>query len=165
MSKQNEIERKFLVKKLPDLAGIEKVAYERYYLFNEEGIELRIQRKGDRFELERKVFISNQERTRQKIEISQVEFELLKPLAGQAIIRDGYPLSDNPNISIKIYHGHYEGLIRAEVECATLKELQQFQPPDWFGPEITDSPLARDAELLTVSTEEFKNLLKSYETK
>lgn len=115
---KNEIERKFLVKALPDLAGKEKIEYERYYLFNQDGIELRIQRKGPKFEIEHKVLVSELERTKEKVEISQGEF------------------------------------------FESLEELDRFQPPSWFGKEITDTPLARDSQLLLLTLEEFKNRLQ-----
>jgi CYTH domain-containing protein len=156
----NEIERKFLIKQLPDLSRLEKVSYERYFLYHDKGVELRVQHKGDKYELERKVSVSETERTREKIEISQDEFNLFKSLATNAIIRDSYTISDNPDISIKIYHGTYEGLIRAEVECDSTDELTQFEPPAWFGQEITHTPLARDGELMKLSPEEFKALLQ-----
>lgn len=158
---KNEIERKFLVNELPDLMSKEKVSYERYFLFSDNGVELRVQRKENKFELERKVKISDVERTREKIEISEAEFDLLKSLANISIIRDSYKISDAPDISIKVYHGKYEGLVRAEVEFDSIEELEKFEAPEWFGKEITHSPLVRDAELLRLSAEEFKALLNS----
>lgn len=158
---KNEIERKFLVKTLPNFTNIEKIEYERYFLFNKNDIEIRIQRKGTKFELERKVLVSKLERTREKLEITRDEFDTLKLLADDVIIRDGYRLSSNPDISVKIYHGKYEGLVRAEVESESLEELQQFQPPGWFGKEITDTLLARDSQLCKLSEEEFKKLYEN----
>lgn len=155
----NEIERKFLIKELPDLSQKVKIGYERHYLFDKNGIELRVQRKGDKFELERKVHISAVERTKDKIEISEEEFNLLKPLTIGAIIRDSYTLSTKPDLTVKIYHGKYEGLVRAEVEFDTTEELEAFQVPDWCGREITGTPLARDSQLLKLTDEEFRRAL------
>ncbi len=157
---QNEIERKFLVKELPHLSGIEKIGYERYFLFNENGIELRVQRKGEKYELERKVKVSDIERTREKITLTEAEFTVLKTLGQESILRDSYTFSESPNISLKIYHGKHKGLMRAEVECDSVEELADFTPLPWFGEEITHSPLARDAELLKLSGEEFNRLIK-----
>lgn len=157
---KNEIERKFLIKKLPSLKQKEKTSYERYYLFDKNGIELRVQRKGDKYELERKIHISAVERTKEKIEVSEEEFNLLKSLAICTIIlRDSYALSSNPELTVKIYHGKYEGLARAEVKFDTVEQLEASQLPDWFGREITSTPLARDSQLLKLSEQEFKALL------
>ncbi|HEY1074255.1 MAG TPA: hypothetical protein VGE59_00945 [Patescibacteria group bacterium] len=156
---KNEIERKFFIKELPDLSAREKIEYERYFLYNADGIKLRVQRKGERFELERKINVSEVERSREKIDVSEEEFALLKSLAKQVIIRDSYIVNDSPSITIKIYHEKFEGLMRAEVEFDSAQELENFVPLAWFGTEITASPLARDADLLKLSEEKFLSLL------
>jgi hypothetical protein len=53
-----EIERKWFIKKLPDLQGLKSISYERYFLFIGDAVEVRIQKKGDKFEFERKSQIS-----------------------------------------------------------------------------------------------------------
>jgi len=45
-----EIERKFLVKKLPDLSNKDSINYERYFLKIESDYEERIQKKGGVYE-------------------------------------------------------------------------------------------------------------------
>ena len=55
-----EIERKFLVKKKPDLSKEESINYERYFLKIESDFEERIQKKGDKYEKERKLNIFRQ---------------------------------------------------------------------------------------------------------
>jgi hypothetical protein len=52
-----EIERKFLVKKLPDLSNIDPVRFERYYLNVSDNIEERIQNTNGRYTYEKKVAI------------------------------------------------------------------------------------------------------------
>ena len=47
-----EIERKFLMKKLPDLSGKDCICYERYFLKIQPDFEERIQKKGDTYERE-----------------------------------------------------------------------------------------------------------------
>ena len=64
-----------------------------------------------------------------------------------------------PEISLKIYHGDYEGLVRIEVEFEHEELARQFVSPPWFGEEITDSPLGKDSKLITLSPEEFRNEL------
>jgi adenylate cyclase len=154
-----EIERKFLIKEMPDLSGYISIKYERYYLRVEPDLEERIQRVGDIYERETKARKSELERTSDKIQITEEEFNRLKPQAQSAIVRDSYLVSDNPEITIKIYHGQHEGLVRAETEFNTLEEARAFIPLDWMGGEITNSPLGRDSQLLGLSKEEFKQLL------
>lgn len=157
----NEIERKFIVKSMPDLTGKIPVFYERYYLRIEPNIEERIQKRGDKFEKEIKYKISDLISKKEKLEISKKQFEELKKIAIKYIQREGYKISDEPNVSIKIYHGDFEGLIRAEIEFKSENEAKNFQPLDWMGKEITKSQLGRDSQLVRLNKEEFKNLLKS----
>lgn len=159
----NEIERKFLVKELPNLSSIKVVSYERYYLFVGNGIELRIQRKNDEYELERKVATGDLSRTSDFCPLSAEEFNLLKRLSNKAIIRDAYQLSETPDVSIKIYHGDYEGLVRAEFEFGSEIKAKSFTPPEWCGVEITDTDLGRDSRLLALSKEDFLQNLKMVE--
>ena len=156
-----EIERKFLVKKKPDLSKEESINYERYFLKIESDFEERIQKKGDKYEKERKFKTSDLSRKTEKQEISKEDFDVLKKTTSQSIIRDSYKISDNPNTTIKIYHGDYEGLVRAEVEFFSEEEAKKFQPYDWMGNEITDTPLGKDAKLIQLNKKKFKNLLDS----
>ncbi len=155
-----EIRRKFLINQMPDLTGMERITYHRFYLYVGDNIDLRIQKIGDKFELERKVEVSPLTRTGEKIEISQEEFQKLKVGASEEIVRDSYLISENPKIVIRIYHGKFEGLARAELEFESEDKANDFQKPEWLGEEITNSPLGRDSKLLKLSAEEFEKLLK-----
>ena len=42
-------------------------------------------------------------------------------------------------IEIDIFHGKFEGLILAEVEFPTIEEAESFQPPEYFGKDVTFS--------------------------
>lgn len=162
---KKEIERKFILKELPEFIVTAPLRYERHYLYTGNGIELRIQRKGDLFELERTIESSEHGRDTHKIQISSHEFDILKKISLGSIVRESY-LVEDPNyyVSVKLYHERFEGLIRAEVEFDSEEDADEFIPYDWFGEEITDSPLGRDSKLLSVSDEEFKNLLKTFST-
>ncbi len=161
MNNPSEIERKFLVTTMPDLSGQEPIRYERYYLSRTENIEERIQKKGDAYEHEKKERVSDLEHRKEKRPITQEEFESLRAGTSDAIIRDSFKVSENPDITIKIYHGKYEGLLRAEVEFESLEEAQAFIPSEWMGKEITGTPLGKDSSLLDLSEEQFKEMLHS----
>jgi len=151
----------FLFSGDPDLSGFAPIHFERYYLFVGKNIELRIQHTGDSYELERKVASGKLSRSSQVLPLSQLEFDTLKKLSNKVIVRDSYQLGTIPNISIKIYHGDYEGLVRAEFEFTTPEEAKAFSPPDWCGRETSDTPLGRDGRLIRLSKEEFKKELSS----
>ncbi len=86
-------------------------------------------------------------------EITKEEFDDLKQNASEAIIRDRYNISSNPDIAIQVYHGKFEGLIRVEVEFETQEKAMSFQPLDWMGEEMTGLPIARDSKLLDLTSE------------
>jgi CYTH domain-containing protein len=160
---KNEIERKFFVNVMPDISGIKALHYERYFINRDNGdngIEERISKIDDEFWYQRKVEISELERTQEKKRISESEFNQLKEKASEAIIRDRYNLSFNPDIVIQIYHGRFEGLIRAEVEFNSEAEAKSFIPLSWMGEEMTGLPIARDSKLLDLTDSEFRKYLK-----
>ena len=154
------ITRKFLAKKLPDLSGKEKQTYQRYYLYNQNSIIIRIQKVNNSYEIERKANESDLVRDGAKIEITRDEFDQLKGLAKSSIERDSYEIQENPRIVLRIYHGEFEGLARIEVNFESEAEADSFSPQDWFGREITGTPLAQDGYLLNLSKEEFLKLLQ-----
>jgi CYTH domain-containing protein len=156
----NEIERKFFVKQMPDLSGIEPLHYERYFLSRANGVEERISKVNEKFVYEKKTEISSLERSREKKEISEQEFNQLKEKASEAIIRDRYNIPSNPEATVQIYHGKFEGLIRAEVEFKSEEEAKSFVPFSWMGKEMTELPIARDSKLLDLTNEEFQGYLK-----
>ncbi len=159
MNNSQEIERKFLVKILPNLENLKPIRYERYFLFRSENVEIRIQKKWEKYEFERKEKQDNLEAHKQKFEITREEFERLKSFSNEAIIREAHLISQNPEISLKIYHWKFEGFKRVEIEFLSKQEALDFVPYDWFGEEITDSPCWKDSKLLDLSDEEIKNLI------
>jgi len=81
----NEIERKFLIKEMPDLSSYESVFYERYYIYKDGNIELRIQKKGEKYEIERKEIVNKLKAEKTKLMISESEFEKLKQLGSWVV--------------------------------------------------------------------------------
>ncbi|MEY4602349.1 MAG: hypothetical protein RL292_290 [Candidatus Parcubacteria bacterium] len=156
---KNEIERKFFVKEMPDLSGITPLHYERYFLLRGDGREIRISKVNDLYFYEDKSEVSALERIRSKKEITEQEFEKFRQDASEAIIRERYDISSNPDISIQIYHGKFEGLIRVEVEFNSEDEAKAFIPLFWMGKEMTGLPIARDSKLLDLTNNEFKKNL------
>jgi hypothetical protein len=58
----------------------------------------------------KKIKKSDLSRKLKKVEISKENLEVLKKFVAKSIIiRNSYKISDNPNITIKIYHGDYHG--------------------------------------------------------
>ena len=156
---KTEIERKFFVKNMPDLTGITPQQYERYFLERGNGKEIRITRVDATYKYESKTELSALERTRDVKTITKEEFDRLKGNSTDSILRTRYIISSQPNITIQVYHGRFEGLVRAEVEFDSEADAIAFKPLAWMGDEMTDLPIARDGKLIGLSDQEFKSFL------
>lgn len=164
MDMYHEIERKFLVIKMPSLMGVKKEVQERYFIQRSELFEEALKRRGSIFEYESKFTISKNEKKREKSFITKEEFERLKNLSTRLLERDCYSLSKKkPIISIKKYKGEYRGLVLAEVLFDSIEELEDFKPFDWMGAEVTDTLLGKDATLIDLDREHFKKILEEKE--
>lgn len=159
-----EIEKKYFVENLPDLSGYTPIFYERYFLKEEKEHQIRVQRKGDLYELETKIrkIVGKEENIYQKSkkEISKETFIELTKNCKKVVIRESYQLNDVPNVTLKVYHREYEGLARLEIEYEKEEQMKQYLIPSWAGKEITNSKLGMDVELIKLTKEEFLSLLK-----
>lgn len=158
---EHEIERKWKVRTMPNLTGLSPLSDERYYLFADDTVSLRFHHRGDKYELERMEAIGTITRTQTKLTISTAEFEALKKVAKGPLVRESYLIRPaNPQITLKIYRGLFGGLMRIKVEFTSEEQAQNFTPPEWFGDEMTDSPLSFDSKLVNMTPDEFKTLLE-----
>lgn len=150
-----EIERKFLPTEIPfDLHQLPSAECERYYLYADERTEMRIQKKGELYELEHKVQSKESplRRENSKITLTQSEWDILKAKAeGHAITYSKFRLPFEGG-SIKRYSGKLEGLFILEVEFKTLEEAHAFQPEAWMGRELSEQKLSRDSGLILFSS-------------
>lgn len=159
-----EIEKKYLIRKMPNLDKFSKLEYERYFISDDPKNQVRVQRKNDIYEIEKKIEIASNEYKKEKKKITKAEFDKLITDCNNVIKRDSYLICESPNITIKIYHGKYEGLARVEVEFLSRDELENFEVPDWFGREITNDDIGMDARLIKLSRDEFlKKILNENE--
>lgn len=139
--KQQEIERVFLVKQLPaDFNNNKKLIIRAGNFYDSNVVDsLRIRQIGDKYELTKKEGESTRERTEHIIYISKNEFEVIWPAARWKYEKDRYlcPVN-NHTAELDIYHGRLKGYARVEVEFSNQQQAREFNPPDWFGEEITD---------------------------
>ena len=154
-----ELERKFLVKELPNLSGSIPIQYKRYYLSEDIENQVRMQQKNEDYEIETKTRLNDKEYEKAKEKISKERFIELSQNCSKSIIRESYQISERPDVSIKIYKMEYDGLVRVEVEFEDMEEYNSFQIPNWFGKEITNTKLGLDAELIKLNREEFLKIL------
>ncbi len=131
-----EIERKFLIKELPDLGQYKYVEIEQGYLSTSPVV--RIRRKDDAYIL---TYKGSGLMAREEIEaaLTKEAYEhLLEKIDGYPITKRRYLIPLDPyTIELDVFSGHMEGLVMAEVEFPSLEEANSFTPPEWFGDDVT----------------------------
>jgi len=136
-----EIERKFLLLSLPnDIDMYEHVEIEQAYISVDPTIRLR--RRNNEYFLTMK---SNGLLARKELEltINKAQFEHLWGKIETNVIRKTrviIPLQDGLAAEADIYHGVLQGLMTVEVEFNSLEQAKRFDPPKWFGSDVTEDP-------------------------
>ena len=139
----HEIERKFLVRKLPDnLTSCRSTEILQGYLVSlDDGLQVRLRKSGERYTLTFKRGSGNV-REEREIQLTATQFETLWPATeGKRLVktRSEIPLGER-TVEIDVYHERHEGLIVAEVEFDEEEAAKNFQPPDWLGDDVTGDP-------------------------
>jgi adenylate cyclase len=136
-----EIERKFLVAKPPeDFATYPSEEIEQGYIVVEGSAEVRVRRRAGRTLLTVKSG-AGRVRVEEEFEIDQRRFDSLWPLSEArrvSKLRYRLPADGGLTIELDVYTGDLAGLIVAEVEFASEAAGEEFEPPGWFGRELTD---------------------------
>lgn len=133
-----EIERKFLINRLPeDLDSYPFRFLEQAYLCTEPVV--RVRRSDDTYTLtyKSKGLMSREE---YNLPLTKESYEHLKQKADDNVIRKKrfrIPLPNNLTIELDLFDAPFEGLILAEVEFTSEEQALAFLPPDWFGKEVT----------------------------
>jgi adenylate cyclase len=138
-----EIERKFLVRKLPaDLTRYPHAEISQGYLVSlDDGLQVRLRKSGDKFSLTYKRGTGNV-REEREVELSAEQFDALWPATeGKRLVKTRYniPFGDRV-VEIDVYHEKHEGLVVAEVEFDQEAAAKNFQPPAWLGDDVTGDP-------------------------
>ena len=141
--RHREIERKFLVPKLPeDLAAYPSTELSQGYLVSmDDGLQVRLRKKSGQYSLTYKRGLGNVREEREVI-LTPEQFATLWPATeGKRLIKTRYeiPFGDRV-VEIDIYGGKHDGLVVAEVEFENEESATNFQPPDWLGDDVTGDP-------------------------
>ena len=133
-----EIERKFLISKLPEnLSSYNSHEIEQGYLCTEPVVRIRREDQHYYMTYKSKGMMVREE---YNLPLTQAAYEHLKPKAdGIVIAKTRYliPLDDTLTIELDVFHNEYEGLYLAEVEFETEEMANAFIPPAWFGEDVT----------------------------
>jgi len=148
-----EIERKFLIDKLP--RTLERYPHKEiaqgYLAVGRDKAHVRLRRAGRACTL---TFKRGPARAREEreIQLTPAQFAILWPAtAGSRLTKTRYYVPwKKLTIEIDLYRGSNEGLMVAEVEFPDVETYHSFRPPDWLGDEVTGASrysnvkLARD---------------------
>ena len=133
-----EIERKFLVKKIPDnLDTYERIDMTQGYLNTDPVV--RVRKENDDYVLTYKGsgLLSHSE---YNLPLNKEAFEhLLKKCDGIIISKSRYkiPIENNLTAELDIFKGDLDSLKLVEVEFDSVEEADNFTPPEWFGEDVT----------------------------
>lgn len=132
-----EIERKFLIKEMPDLSQYGYHDIEQVYVLTEPVIRAR--KKDDRYILTVKGQ-GMMAREEFELPLSKDAYDKLKLKAeGVVITKRRFLIPyDKYTIELDIFGGSLTGLNMAEVEFESVKEADDFKMPDWFLKDVTD---------------------------
>jgi CYTH domain-containing protein len=140
VSKNREIERKFLVKRLPEKLNRSRryIIAQGYLATEPAGRHVRLRKKGKTSSLTFKVG-RGAHREEREIKLSAKQFATLWPATvGRRLRKLRYEIPwRNLLIEIDIYRGRHSGLVVAEVEFPDRAMCRKFKPPSWFGREVT----------------------------
>jgi adenylate cyclase len=144
-----EIERKFLVPGTPPLGGAPGKAIEQGYLaVDPDGTEVRLRRSPGRWRLGVKSG-SGLIRTEFEVDLDEADFTVLWPATGERRVEKVRHAVDvrGHMVEVDVYGGALDRLTIAEVEFSSREEAERFQPPAWFGREVTGDPRYLNREL------------------
>ncbi len=135
-----EIERKFLIKKLPDnLTSYKARKIEQAYLCTDPVV--RVRRDNDVYYL---TYKSRGMIVREEYNLpltKEAYGHLLAKADGNIITKTRYEIleKDNLTIELDVFEGEFDGLLLAEVEFASEEEALGYIPPEWFGEDVSNS--------------------------
>jgi CYTH domain-containing protein len=146
-----EVERKFLVIDAPpDLTSFPGSEIRQGYLaVDPDATEVRVRSRDHAFVLTVK---QGRGRSRAEVELDldQETFDRLWPLTkGRRVEKRRYvmPAGEGIVMEVDVYSGALAGLVVAEVEFPDDDRADAFDPPSWFGPEVTHDPRFKNQSL------------------
>lgn len=143
-----EIERKYLIEKLPDnLNTYPYRTLEQGYLCTNPVI--RIRKDNDKYEL---TYKSKGLMVREEcnLPLNREAYEHMKTKTDGRLIRKKrymIPCNDTLTIELDIFEGDLAPLLLAEVEFPDEETANSFTPPEWFGEDVTFSTQYHNSNL------------------
>ena len=152
-----EIERKFLVNKIPEnIEHYRKIEIEQGYVSTKPTIRIRksdekyiltVKSKSGVCKNEGDPIVNNELET----EITEKEYESLKEKLVKRMLRKTryiIPLEDGLKVELDIFKDRLEGLVFAEIEFTSIEEANSFNKPKWLGRGVSDDRRYRNSEII-----------------
>lgn len=150
--KTREIERKFLIKRLPSNLRRHKSSriLQGYLATEPDERHVRLRKKGKNTSLTFKL-VRGHVRDEREIALTPKQFAALWPATvGRRLQKVRYTIPwKNFLIEIDVYRGKNKGLVVAEVEFPNQTVCRKFKPPNWFGREVTGEKRYSNIRLAT----------------
>jgi len=163
-----ELERTFLVKEIPiDLRSCEHIEVCDLYISRKEGYPiLRIRKRGDGFEITKKMPVEGADASHQHeytIVLTKKEFDSLNEAKGERIrkFRYFYPYAGLVG-EISIFQDQLKGLVLADFEFRNEAEKNSFKMPEFCLAEVTQDLSFVGGSLAGMKYEELEDSLKKY---
>lgn len=135
-----EIERKFLLKRLPSrlTSYRHEEIVQGYLAVARGGVQVRLRKKGRLHSLTYKRSRKGG-REEREIRLSRAQFDALWPgTEGRRLSKIRYDIPWRKHlIEVDIYTGRHNGVVVAEVEFPDEDSCREFVPPDWIGRDVT----------------------------
>lgn len=142
-----EIERKFLIKEMPDLNAYEHKDITQGYLNTNPVV--RVRRDGDKYYMTYKGqgLLAREE---YNLPLNKEAFEHMLPKCdGRIIDKTRYLIPyDKYTIELDVFHGDHAPLIMAEVEFESIEEATDFTVPEWFGEDVTNDKRYHNSNMI-----------------
>jgi len=131
-----EIERKFTVRELPDLSKYDFHIMEQGYLNTDPVVRVRKEDETYYLTYKGKGLLAREE---YNLPLNrEAYYHLVEKSDGIIIRKKRYLIPfEKYTIELDVFDTPYENLIIAEVEFDSEEEAANFQPPEWFGEDVT----------------------------
>lgn len=164
-----EIELTYLARELPkELAGVKpKQVLDVYVPEGSSDPELRLRKKGDKYEITKKTPITEGDFSQQlerTIPLSSDEFNALKNSSVLRVEKDRYNvLLDGNAAEVDVFQGALAGLVLIDFEFSSLEERAAFTPPSCCLADVTQEHFIAGGRLAGRSYADIAENLARYE--
>ena len=143
-----EIERKFLTEHLPfDITAYPCHSMTQAYISFSPTIRVRQSDDAYILTVKGKGHLAREEF---ELPLSREEYErLLTKTEGTPVVKKRYyvPLEGGLTAEVDVYEGALTGLLTTEVEFSSLEEAEAFEPPVWFGKDVSEERAYKNTSL------------------